>query len=203
VLSFLKQGWLILTLAVVFGLLLAFTDQQTAARIAENRQRQIRELAQKAVTGQVNYDETGRAIFTVQLHELTDLRKRGLWAYKVSPPDKPGGRLLGYAVIAEGIGWDRLKVLIGLSPDLHRITGLEILESRETPGLGERIKTAAFRNQFKKPADAPLELVKHAPTTDQQVQAITGATISSEAVTNMVNKEVQKARQLLQLAVGK
>lgn len=194
----LKQIWLVLLLALVFGVALAFTEQSTASRIDQNRRRQIRELAQKATLCELTYGDDGTPQFKIELVELTTLKKEhGLWAYKVLPVGGPKPQCLGYAVVAEGIGWDRLRILIGLSADLKQITGLEIVESRETPGLGQRIEEDAFRRQYKKPTDKPLELVKGTPSGEYQVQALTGATISSTAVTNMVNDAVQSARKLI------
>jgi electron transport complex protein RnfG len=176
VLNILKQIWLVLALSLIFGAALAYTDQATKNQIAENRQQQIRELSQMATLGELVRDAKGQPEFKIQLKKL-ELSDKSLVAYEVLPLDGKGPRV-GYAVIAEGIGWDRLLVLIGLSPDLSKITGLEILECRETPGLGERIKTDAFRNQYRKSTATPLELVKTVPTADNQVKALTGATIS-------------------------
>ncbi|NLE28835.1 MAG: FMN-binding protein [Phycisphaerae bacterium] len=195
-LNMLKQIWLVLVLSLIFGAALAYTDQSTKQRIAENRQQQIRELAQMATVGELVRDEKGQAQFKIELKKL-ELSDKTLVAYEVLPIGGKGPRV-GYAVIGEGIGWDRLLVLIGLSPDLSKITGLEILESRETPGLGERIKGDEFRAQYRKSAQKPLELVKSTPTEDHQVMALTGATISSEAVTAMVNTAVGKVRKAIQ-----
>jgi len=192
--NLIKQIWLVLLLALVFGTALAFTDQGTAQRIAENRRRQVRELSQRATLGELAYTPEGKPDFKIELEKL-DLRD--LTAYRVVPIDGPKTRTLGYAVIVDGIGWDRLRILVGFSGDLKQITGLEIVECRETPGLGARIKTDEFRNQYCKPTDKPLELVKHSPENDYQVQAITGATISSTAVTNMVNDAVEKACKMI------
>jgi electron transport complex protein RnfG len=191
-----KQLWLLLTLSVIFGAALAFTDQGTKQRIAYNRQRQIRILAQEATLGELKYTPAGEPEFKITLKPMTDLKDKGLTAYEVLPLDGKGPRI-GYALIGDGIGWDQLLVLIGLSPDLQKITGLEILQCRETPGLGERVKTPAFREQFKKSTAQPLELTKSTPTAANQVQALTGATISSTAVTNIVNSTVKKARELI------
>ncbi len=193
----LKQVWLVLVLGLLFGIVLAFTANGTAERIAENRQQQIRELAQKATLGEIDYDTNGKPEFKVKLQELSALRKKGLWAYKVIPLE--GTKIIGYAVIAEGIGWDHLRMLVGLSPDLGRITGLEVVESRETPGLGNRIRENWFRKQYEKSTAHSLVLVKKTPTTKYQVQAITGATISSTAVTKMVNANVKMAKKLIKV----
>ncbi len=193
--NMIKETWLVLVLSILFGLALAFTDRSTAKRIEQNRQRQIRELSQLASIGELEYDNKGKPKFKIELKELSELKKQGLVAYEIHPIGSK--KVIGYSLIAEGIGWDRLKILIALSSDLQKITGLEIVDSRETPGLGARIKEDWFRKQFQKPTDRPLQLVKHKPSGKYQVQAITGATISSTAVTNMVNKTVALARKLI------
>ena len=100
------------------------------------------------------------------------------------------GRFLGYAVPSAGAGFqDTIRLLYGYDPEADRIVGMRILESRETPGLGDRIyKDLEFVAQFRDLAVAPrVELVKEAPTTANQVDAITGATISSAAVVKIIN----------------
>ncbi len=190
-----RKIWLILVLGLVFGLALAYTDRVTRNRIAENREKQIRELAQRVIVGKVECDKAGAPIFKIKLKELTGLKKKGLWAFEVR--GLKSDKLLGYVVIGKGIGWDRLKILIGLSSDLSRIKGIEVVDSRETPGLGARITEGWFKKQFVKPADKPLVLVKRKVSEKYEVQAITGATISSTAVTNIVNRTVKLARELL------
>jgi electron transport complex protein RnfG len=100
-----------------------------------------------------------------------------------------GGRFLGYAIPAAGAGFqDTISLLYGYDPAGDRIVGMQVLESRETPGLGDRIyKDEAFVAQFRDLAVAPrLELVKDTPTAPNQVDAITGATISSAAVVTIL-----------------
>lgn len=101
-----------------------------------------------------------------------------------------GGELIGYAVPAEGAGFqDTIRLLFGYRPDRRRIVGLAILESRETPGLGDRIyKDPEFVAEFSDLAAEPaVELVKGGGDGPNQVDAITGATISSKAVVDIVN----------------
>ena len=100
------------------------------------------------------------------------------------------GRFVGYAVPAAGAGFqDTIRLLYGYDPERDRIVGMEVLESRETPGLGDRIyKDEVFVGRFRDLAVAPrVELVKEEPTAPNQVDAITGATISSRAVVDIVN----------------
>jgi len=101
------------------------------------------------------------------------------------------GQFVGYAIPAEGPGFqDTIRLIYGFDPETERIVGMSVLESRETPGLGDRIyKDQAFVDQFRDLAVAPrIELVKEAPTSPNQVDAITGATISSTAVVAIIQR---------------
>lgn len=108
------------------------------------------------------------------------------------------GRTMGFAIPGAGPGFqDTIKVLFGYRPDLGLIVGLEILESRETPGLGDRIyKDAAFQKNFRALAvQPPITLVKRGTKrAPNEVDGITGATISSRAVVNILNAEIEKWR---------
>lgn len=104
-------------------------------------------------------------------------------------------RLVGIAVEARQMGYqDVIRLLYGYSPRDEAIVGIRVLESRETPGLGDRIeKDPAFLANFEAldvslTADGsallhPIEAVKHGAKEDPwQVDGITGATVSSVAV---------------------
>jgi electron transport complex protein RnfG len=100
-----------------------------------------------------------------------------------------GGALVGYAIAASGPGFaDTIRILYGLDPTRRRIVGMAVLESRETPGLGDRIfKDAKFVAEFADLAiDPQVELVKGHGEAPNQVDAITGATISSRAVVRIL-----------------
>ena len=110
------------------------------------------------------------------------------------------GTLEGLAIEAQGQGYaDVIKLLYGYSPDCGCIVGLKVLESRETPGLGDKIgKDPDFLSNFDdldvrlSGADGsthgPLELIKQGSNLDAwQIDAISGATISSQAVTDILN----------------
>ncbi len=99
------------------------------------------------------------------------------------------GSLVGYAVPAGGPGFqDTIQLLFGYDADRSRVVGMTVLESRETPGLGDGIyKDMDFVDQFRDlVVDPKPELVKGGASEPWQVDAITGATISSKAVVNIV-----------------
>ena len=97
----------------------------------------------------------------------------------------PGGRLLGYAVPGEGPGFmDTIKILYGFDPSRRAIIGMQVLDSRETPGLGDKISfdpkfLANFEALVVDPEIVPVK--RGQKTQANQVDTITGATISSEA----------------------
>jgi len=101
------------------------------------------------------------------------------------------GTFLGYAIPAEGAGYqDTIQLIYGFVPARSRVVGMQVLESRETPGLGDRIyKDQGFVGAFRDLAVEPrVELVKEAATADNEVAGITGATISSQAVVRIINQ---------------
>ena len=105
------------------------------------------------------------------------------------------GHVTGYAVPAQGPGFmDTIKIIFGYRPDEALIVGMAVLESRETPGLGDKIeKDAAFLASFEALAVRPeIVAVTRGPRVEQnQVDAISGATISSQAVVHILNQGIR------------
>ena len=111
------------------------------------------------------------------------------------------GRFIGYAIASEGPGFqDTVKLLFGYLPDRRKVVGMWILESRETPGLGDKIyKDAAFVANFDDLASEPLIVAvkKGKKSRANEIDAITGATISSKAVVRIINEGIQRWRERL------
>jgi len=99
------------------------------------------------------------------------------------------GSVLGYGVLITGAGFQGpIKLMVGFAPDGSKVLGIEVIENSETPGLGNRIVESWFKEQFKGTIP-PISVVKgRKPETTSEIQAITGATISSRSVANIVNK---------------
>ncbi|MCP3962532.1 MAG: FMN-binding protein [bacterium] len=102
------------------------------------------------------------------------------------------GTFAGFAVVGEGNGFqDTIQLIYGFDPERRVITGMTVLESRETPGLGDKIIVDEdFLENFEALAVEPaIVLVKNGTKTrDNEVDGITGATISSEAVVAILNR---------------
>jgi len=110
------------------------------------------------------------------------------------------GEIAGIALPAQGNGYQGvIKLMVGLTPDLQRITGVKVLEQVETPGLGGRIGEEAFQNQFNDISVEPeVEYVKNQkPEKDNQIRAVTGATISSRSVVAIINRAVSEFSEVM------
>lgn len=105
-------------------------------------------------------------------------------------------RFVGYAIASEGPGFqDTIRLLYGYQPGERKVVGMEILESRETPGLGDKIyKDAAFVANFDElEIDPQIVAVKKGTREEpNEIDAITGATISSKAVVRIINEGNQR-----------
>ncbi|NOY07233.1 MAG: RnfABCDGE type electron transport complex subunit G [Spirochaetes bacterium] len=137
------------------------------------------------------------AIFTV-LPEAKDYRvekKNGLIIYRGLDKDKNPA---GIAFKVKGPGFQgTILLMVGLNNSMDKLLGMEVLESVETPGLGGKITTGKFKDQFKGLSVKPeITYVKNrnpaTPKKPGQIDAITGATISSNAVVTMLNKKIDK-----------
>ncbi len=138
--------------------------------------------------------DTEEAIYKVQpeAKRFEKLNIKTLEVYKVYDDS---GKALGYAMPYEGNGFQgKIRLMFGIKNDLKELTGLEILEQSETPGLGAKIVDDEFRGQFLKLITQPLiEWVKGSkPEKDNQIQTITGATISSKSVVAILNEGIKK-----------
>lgn len=100
------------------------------------------------------------------------------------------GKNVAYIADTYGKGYSSfIQMMVSLEPDL-RIKDVNILHHGETPGLGDQVEDRKlFLDQFKGKMLPQLVLIKG--ETKENIQAITGATISSRAVTNGVRDAVQ------------
>jgi len=104
------------------------------------------------------------------------------------------GKFVGYVIscLAEGYGGE-FWVMVGVDKDF-KIVGINILSNKETPGLGNKIQEDKFQNQYKGKGMENLEVVKI--PTKEKIQAVTGATISSKAVTEAVKKGLAELKKI-------
>ena len=97
------------------------------------------------------------------------------------------GNITGYvfSVTVKSYGGD-LSAMVGISAETDKITGVEITSINDTPGLGMKVNTENFLSQYIERTG--IIGVNKNENTDTEIQAVSGATISSKAVTDAVNQ---------------
>ena len=177
------------------ALLIVTVFQVTEARIKENRARALR----LAISRVLPAAESTVSVTIARDGDLQEVLE--LPALPVFLGFDGGNELIGAAITAEGMGYqDSIRVLYGYSFEHDAIVGFTVLESRETPGLGDRIETEPhFEANFDR-LDAtlnedlgalrnPIVTVKQGEKRHGwEVDGITGATITSVAVGRILNE---------------
>jgi electron transport complex protein RnfG len=187
------------------GILIVLTFQMTFPIIKVNKTRYLESAIFEVVPG-----ASEKATFKLVDGMLERVSGEDDTAVKYYACYDESRRLVGVAVEAAGQGFqDVVRVLYGYSPQCDCIVGLKVLESKETPGLGTKIETdPEFRSNFEAldvrlDTDRtgilnPVEMVKHGKKTDAwQVEAITGATISSRAIAKILRESSAVAVPLI------
>jgi electron transport complex protein RnfG len=178
---------LALTLGVVgliAGLVLVGAYEFTRPMILANKARALHRAVNQVVPGSTKMQELIRVDGKLRAPKKGEKGERVYAAYA------DDGSFRGFAIPAEGPGFqDTIVLIYGYDPDQRKLTGMKVLESRETPGLGDKIfKDTQWVSQFNGIAvDPKLVVKKNSKSAANELDAITGATISSKAVTKIIN----------------
>lgn len=99
-----------------------------------------------------------------------------------------GGNVLGYVitVTAKDASQSTITFSVGIRSD-GTVNGYSITSIAETPGLGMKAQEEAFYSQFEGKNVDSFTVVKAAPTADNEIESISGSTITSRAMANGVN----------------
>jgi len=191
--------------STICGVIIVFAYTFTVQPIARNLA-----IITNAAVSQVIPGGERQAIFAIQPSgELKPVPDVSGSAPKLFAVYDGAGKLLGVAIEAAGPGYgDLIRVMYAYSPDKQAISGFKILDAKETPGLGDKIGTdtnfsANFNNLEAKPADSglahPIQNVKHGTKANPwEIDGISGATVSSNAVGRIINESAQKTVPLIQ-----
>jgi len=181
------------------GILIVLTYQVTYPVIQVNKARAL----EKAIF-EVVPNATSKAAFKVVDGRLVEVGEGDPAEQKYYACYDDRHALVGVAIEASGQGFqDVLRLIYGYEPASSNIVGLKVLESKETPGLGDKIeKDPAFRSNFNalevelsedgNEIANPITLAKKGEKEQAwEVESITGATISSRAVTDILKKSTE------------
>ncbi|TFG99648.1 MAG: RnfABCDGE type electron transport complex subunit G [Calditrichales bacterium] len=179
-------------ISMVAGGILSSWDNITRPKIEAYKLQELKKAIAEVLPAHEQYDE---------------IKSDGMILYvgKNSNQTNP----VGVAFEAVGNGFQgKISIMVGIDTAFSQINGIKILEQIETPGLGTKIVEDPtnksdrfwFPNQFKQlKTDPQIDVVKNIkPTKPTEIQAITGATISSKAVATILNDQIRKAKSIYQ-----
>lgn len=171
-----------ISLIVIFvtaGLIMAGVFANTAPIVAEAQKIEKEEALKKMMQDAENIVEAGK---WAPYHKHAEYYE-----------GKKGGETIGYIASTYGKGYSSyISVLVSVGKDI-KIKSINILSHGETPGLGDEIEKEYFKKRFEGKMLEQLEIVKVEGT--DKIQAISGATISSRAVTNGVKEAVKLLKE--------
>ena len=140
--------------------------------------------------------ETERAIFVVQ-QDAKSYKKIDSTDFELFEVFDANNNSLGYALPYEGNGFQgKIRIIVGLNKNINNLLGLEVLEQLETPGLGAKVAETPFTKQFKNILLTPEVVAVKGITSSNpnEIEAITGATISSKAIVRIINDGIKKLK---------
>lgn len=168
-----KLGLILLIITSVAALALGFTNMITIEKI---------EKAEAAVS-----EEARKEVLDAEAFNVVDGFNNDtiIDVYE----GVKGNDIIGYAITTATPAYGgNISVITGISKE-GKITGIKVVKHNETPGLGANATSLDWQSQFKgKSTSEEVVVVKSAPSNDNEIQALTGATITSKAVSNGVNE---------------
>lgn len=188
--TLIKDAIALFLITLISGLALSYIFEITKAPIAD-QQVIKKEKANKAVFVDASAFEADEALLAkVADTDLTTLSPdfKGITVQEVNKALDGSGNILGYNVMVntKQSYKDSITLVFGYSLD-GTIKGLQIMSISETAGLGMNATKPEFYNQFIDKNVDKFTVTKTGATSDDQIDALSGATITSKAVTNAVN----------------
>ncbi len=188
--NFIQQSWLLIVASFCFGLLIAVTNAALSPRIRQNEINKRNRLVSALLP------EAKDFILLDEQIEIQSLQgKKNIEIYRaVSEADE----CVGWSFEAAGSGFaDKIRLVVALDKNFEKIAGFDVLSSNETPGFGDQIKYDYYRDQFKGAPAGELKLVTigERDKIDSEIVVISGATISSEAVVEILNNSITQVKE--------
>lgn len=181
--AIIKPTLVLLIICLVISALLAGTNMMTKDPIEQQSELKAQQARQTVMPDAAKFEQKTLGGTDAQCYAAMDKT----------------GKLIGYTLTAsaKGYGGD-VQVMTGIDARSGEISGVAILFQNETPGLGANAVNPDFTGQYKQalPGEG-FEVIKNAQPQEGQVEAMTGATITSKAVTAAVNKAVQYYQEYL------
>lgn len=181
-----KNALILTAITLVSGLLLGGVYEITKEPIQASKEKAKQE-AYKSVMSDAEEFEPDNSFDEKKAEKILEKSKiNGCYLSEVAVGKDKSGKEIGYVITStskEGYGGE-IQISVGVSMD-GTVTGIEILSINETAGLGMQATEPAFKKQFENVKTDKFEVKKDNPKGN--VDALSGATITTRAVTNAVN----------------
>ena len=204
--SIIKDALALCIITLVASVLLGFVNEMTKDRIAEQeaaaKEAAYREVYPEAVS--IVTDDAAVAAKVASSAEL--LKENGFESIVISEAGlalDASGKPLGYVMTVttkKGYG-GAITMTMGYRLD-GAITGIAFVTLNETPGFGMKADEAAFKDQFIGKNAFELVYVKTGATEENEIDAISGATVTTKAVTGAVNAGLCFASDMVASGIG-
>lgn len=194
---FFEQSWLLIVSSFVFGLLLAATNYALEPTIRQNRIDKLNRLAKGLLLDAKHF---------IEVEEKMEIggRRGKVEEVAVYRAVNENEECIGWNFTVSGSGFmDRIELVVAVDKDFKKFAGYDVLMSNETPNIGDEIKDKNhyFWKQFTKGVPVgPLKLITSGDPekVDSEIVAISGATISSEAVVRILNDTVGQIKEQME-----
>ena len=190
----LKNAGILIAITVIAGFILGAVYQITKEPIAQAEEKAAMEAYKEVFADASDFTETevsAKSVLAEGGYGATDIDK-------VLEAKGTDGTLLGYVLVItnhEGYGGD-IQFTLGISAD-GTTNGISILYISETPGLGMEAENV-LKPQFAGKNVEQFIYTKTGAVSEEQIDAISGATITTNAVTNGVNAGLYYFRTVLE-----
>ena len=178
-----KLGLNLLIISAVAALLLALTNSVTASTIAQ-RNEQANAEARKLVLESAQDFE--------QVKDVKTDNSKGVEVSEIYEAKDASGNTVGYTlkVLPSGYG-GTIELMVGIDSAKGQVSGINVISNSETAGLGAKATNPEFSDQYKGKPLEELSVLKNGTPGDTEIKAISGATITSTAVTNGVDAAIE------------
>ncbi len=191
----LKEAGILFAITLIAGLILGFVYELTKEPIRIQEEKAVQEACAQVFESAAQFAELP---YEASEEMALELAETGVEIGTVFQALGADGSLLGYVVQStstEGYGGD-IVLYLGVTLD-GTLNGISLLEISETPGLGMRAQEV-LAPQFRGKQVSQFTYTKTGGSSDSEIDAISGATITTEAVTNAVNGGLKVAEALRQ-----
>lgn len=182
-----KDAAALLAITLVAGFLLGLVYDVTLEPIQVQEELAKKEACQEVFADAADFRESDADLDAVTASNIENGWDKQTIDEVMEAVDE-SGEIIGYVITvtdSEGYGGD-ITFSMGVQMD-GTLNGISILSISETAGLGMKADTDEFKNQFKGKNVEKFEYTKTGAASDEQIDALSGATITTNAVTNGVN----------------